>query len=38
MIWSLLITLTVGIATVLAVYGPAKRIRERTIVDTIRGE
>ena len=34
----LLITLTVGIATALSIYGPAKRIREMTIVDTIRGE
>lgn len=34
----LLIVLTVGAATVLAVCGPAKRIREMTIVDTIRGE
>ena len=34
----LLIVLTVGAATGLAVCGPAKRIREMTIVDTIRGE
>ncbi|MDO5575140.1 MAG: ABC transporter permease, partial [bacterium] len=34
----LVIILTVSAATILAIYGPAKQIREMTIVDTIRGE
>lgn len=34
----ILIILTVGTSTILAVIGPTRRIREMTIVDTIRGE